>query len=129
MNIIPRLYSSESNSMHCPRRIERYIQLNVSSVVSSSIHQDKVALDDLNGALEIARDIDKKHGLCTEPSQKAWGVVDDIYQKIQAFRDDGKHASNNVPSKSPRQNTRRKVVFTSRTIPSEREIKGRRYFF
>ena len=41
---------------------------------------------ELSKAIEVARDMDKKHGLCTEPSQKAWNVVDEIYNRMQLFQ-------------------------------------------
>mmetsp|Transcript_20575 Transcript_20575/g.42916 ORF Transcript_20575/g.42916 Transcript_20575/m.42916 type:complete len:171 (+) Transcript_20575:143-655(+) len=118
-----------SNFLHHSRRypFNRYSQLNFSS---SLHHQDSGTLDELNKALEFARDMDKKHGLCTEPSQKAWSVVDGIYQKIYALRDDDvEHASSNARGQSRIQNARRKVVVTNRTVPSARELRGRRYFF
>lgn len=58
---------------------------------SSSSARDFVVGWDLERALEYARDMDKKHGLCTEPSQSAWKVVDEIYERI---RDGGDDASN-----------------------------------
>jgi len=130
-NPIPCIVSKRggSNSLHRSPNypFNRYSQLKVSS---SLHHQDPGTLDELNKALEFARDMDKKHGLCTEPSQKAWGVVDGIYQKIYALRDDDvDHASSNARGQSPIQNARRKVVVTNRTVPSARELRGRRYFF
>lgn len=72
--------------------------------LKSSIHADQVTSKmtfdfpalksiefELKSALEKARDIDKKYGLCTEPSQQAWSVVDSIYEvytKMQTFQGD-----------------------------------------
>lgn len=57
---------------------------------SSILTHHKVALEnDLAVALEAARKMDRNHGLCTPPSQDAWTIVDDIYQKIQSFQDGG----------------------------------------
>jgi hypothetical protein len=39
----------------------------------------------LKSALEKARDIDKRYGLCTEPSQQAWLEVDSLYAKMQTY--------------------------------------------
>lgn len=90
---------------------------------------------ELNRALDFARDMDKKYGLCTRPSQEAWDYVDDIYQKIQAYKDGSSSSSNEHhtstaqgPQSSPGRNKMR-VLMGSRNGPSEREMKGRRYFF
>ena len=40
----------------------------------------------LQVALQAARDADRRHGLCTEPSIKAWQVVDDIYSSSIASK-------------------------------------------
>lgn len=87
--------------------------------------------NELRGALEFARDMDKKHGLCTEPSQKAWDAVDEIYRKIEAFREIGDQVvSNNARMQSTSgQNASRKVMMASRTLPGDGELKGTRYFF
>jgi len=131
-NPIPGYYlKSGADSFHHSHPIKRNTRPNV----SSSLHPGPGTLfstqdveRELHGALEFARDMDRKHGLCTGPSQKAWNVVDEIYQTIQTLRDGGEH-SNVVQRQSPRQSARRKVVFISRTVPIERETKGRRYFF
>ena len=71
---------------------------------------------DLERALEYARDVDKKHGLCSGPSQSAWKVVDEIYERrIRDFDDASK--------------TRRREVEPEhgRTAPGVREIKQRQY--
>ena len=70
---------------------------------------------DLERALEYARDVDKKHGLCSEPSQSAWKVVDEIYERIRVCDDASK--------------TRRREVEPEhgRTAPGVREIKQRQY--
>ena len=89
---------------------------------------------ELNRALDFARDMDKKYGLCTSPSQEAWAYVDEIYQKIQSYRDESSsssiehHSTAQGPQSSPRGNKER-VLMGSRNGPSEREMKGRRYFF
>ena len=40
---------------------------------------------ELESALEYARDMDKKYGLCTEPSRRAWKVVDEMYERMHAM--------------------------------------------
>lgn len=37
-------------------------------------------------ALDVARDADRIHGLCTPESARAWQVVDDIYSRSDASR-------------------------------------------
>jgi hypothetical protein len=72
---------------------------------------------ELKNALEVARDVDKKYGLCTMPSQQAWSVVDTLYAKMQMFQcsdvDEASHAS------------------SSKTEMAEnnRDVKERNYFF
>ena len=88
---------------------------------------------ELNRALDFARDMDKKYGLCTSPSQEAWAYVDEIYQKIQAYKDGSCSNEHHAPTaqgpqSSPGRN-RKRVLMGSRNGPSEREMKGRRYFF
>jgi hypothetical protein len=55
--------------------------------ISSSMQFDfpsfKSIEAELKSALEKARDIDKRYGLCTEPSQQAWNLVDSLYAKMQ----------------------------------------------
>jgi hypothetical protein len=50
----------------------------------SSSTRDLVETE-LERALEYARDVDKKYGLCTEPSQSAWKVVDEVYERIHSM--------------------------------------------
>jgi hypothetical protein len=57
---------------------------------SHSIGDIVVEECDLERALEYARDVDKKHGLCSEPSQSAWKVVDEIYERVRCFDDASK---------------------------------------
>mmetsp|Transcript_1902 Transcript_1902/g.4120 ORF Transcript_1902/g.4120 Transcript_1902/m.4120 type:complete len:161 (+) Transcript_1902:202-684(+) len=128
MNSIPGFYS-KSGANPILRPVKSNVRLNVASSLppehgSYSLTQD-VELE-MKGALEIARDMTRIHGLCAEPSRNAWAAVDEIYLKIQVLRDGGEHASIIRPQ-SPR--PRRKVMFSSRITPSKREIKGRRYFF
>ena len=51
---------------------------------SSSSTPDLVEYE-LERALEYARDVDKKYGLCTEQSQSAWKVVDEAYERIHSM--------------------------------------------
>eukprot|EP00579_Thalassiosira_antarctica_P017095 CAMPEP_0201946520 /NCGR_PEP_ID=MMETSP0903-20130614/54461_1 /ASSEMBLY_ACC=CAM_ASM_000552 /TAXON_ID=420261 /ORGANISM="Thalassiosira antarctica, Strain CCMP982" /LENGTH=276 /DNA_ID=CAMNT_0048489621 /DNA_START=257 /DNA_END=1089 /DNA_ORIENTATION=- len=103
-NPIPGYYlKSGADSFHHSHPIKRNTRPNV----SSSLHPGPGTLfstqdveRELHGALEFARDMDRKHGLCTGPSQKAWNVVDEIYQTIQTLRDGGEH-SNVVQRQSP----------------------------
>jgi hypothetical protein len=48
---------------------------------------------EFKSALDKARDIDKRYGLCTEPSQQAWSVVDSLYAKMQMFQGDDTNAA------------------------------------
>lgn len=48
---------------------------------------------DLKSALEKARDADKRYGLCTEPSQQAWSVVDNLYAKMQMFQNQNERSA------------------------------------
>ena len=41
---------------------------------------------EFTSALEKAREMDKRYGLCTEPSQQAWSAVDSLYAKLQTFQ-------------------------------------------
>eukprot|EP00956_Cyclotella_meneghiniana_P013197 scaffold18875_cov22-Cyclotella_meneghiniana.AAC.4 len=43
---------------------------------------------ELKCAIERARDTDKRYGLCTEPSQQAWSLVDSLYEKMQLLQDE-----------------------------------------
>ena len=43
---------------------------------------------ELKCAIERARDTDKRYGLCTEPSQQAWSLVDSLYEKMQMLQDE-----------------------------------------
>lgn len=84
---------------------------------------------ELKRALEFARDMDKKHGLCTEPSQSAWAAVDLIYHRQkQSVKRLGGDEPNITEPQSPR-NARRKVVSKGRSMLDERDMKGRKYFF
>jgi hypothetical protein len=86
---------------------------------SHSTRDDVVAEEeecDLERALEYARDVDKKHGLCSGPSQSAWKVVDEIYERRIRDCDDA--------SKTRRREVEQKH---RRTAPGGREIKDRQY--
>ena len=84
-------------------------------------------------ALEHAKLIDKKYGLCTQPSLEAWNVVDEVFKKIQLPCQHTETDDNDVqPRRRPiMQNTRRKkvVMSSSGTMPRKDIIKERRYFF
>ena len=75
-----------------------------------SLTQESIERE-LDRALEFARLMDKQNGLCTEPSRKAWEVVDSIYERMQAIRTE--HAMQPFTSnqeQSPRQKLRRKQI-------------------
>ena len=81
-------------------------------------------------ALEYAKLMDKKYGLCTQPSLEAWNVVDEVFKKIQCQQDTEADGCD-VQRRPSMQNTRRKkvVLSSSGTMPGRDVIKGRRYFF
>jgi hypothetical protein len=101
-----------------------------STVMKSSINADhsmtsRIQFDfptfqsiqaELKNALDNAREVDKKHGLCTEPSKQAWSVVDSLYAKMQMFQGPD---NNTVPSSSSTKNEE----------PINSDAKGRKYFF
>ncbi|KAL3784864.1 hypothetical protein HJC23_012467 [Cyclotella cryptica] len=64
--------------------------INADNSSCSTMHFDFPTLksieSELKSALEVARDVDKKYGLCTSPSQQAWSVVDTLYAKMQMFQ-------------------------------------------
>ena len=70
---------------------------------------------DLERALEYARDVDKKHGLCSGPSQSAWKVVDEIYERTRDCDDTSKMRRREVEPEH------------GRTAPGGREIKDRQF--
>ena len=69
---------------------------------------------ELKSALEKARDIDKRYGLCTEPSQQAWSVVDSLYAKMQTFQSE-KHEVSATSSKME--------------VKPNNSIEGKNYYF
>lgn len=84
---------------------------------------------ELNQALVLARDVDKQHGLCTGPSQKAWDVVDELYHQIQSLSDTGSGATLATQA-SPGQSTKRRMgLCTSKVVTSDEDMEGMRYFF
>ena len=60
--------------------------INNNSRVQFDFPTIKSIESELKIALELARDVDKKYGLCTLPSQQAWSVVDTLYAKMQTFQ-------------------------------------------
>ncbi len=142
-NSIPKAaFSSKSgsgtNPIHRTQPVKSNVRLNVSSSLSPeecTFFSIQEVERELQAALECARDMDKKHGLCTEPSQNAWASVDALYRHLQLVGDEdttSTAASNivQIQPPSPRMNTRRKVVMSGKSVSTEiKEMKGRRYFF
>jgi len=81
--IASKSFSLTMRNMNNNNRLN-FFRLNVASLSSDSSKSARES--DLNRALEFARLMDKQHGLCTEPSRKAWCIVDAIYENMQAFR-------------------------------------------
>ena len=100
------------------------------AAVSSSPSSDSVQQSEMTRALEYAKLMDKKYGLCTQPSLEAWNVVDEVFKKIQCQQDTEADGCD-VQRRPSMQNTRRKkvVLSSSGTMPGRDVIKGRRYFF
>jgi len=93
---------------------------------------DSVQQYEMTRALEYAKLMDKKYGLCTQPSLEAWNVVDEVFKKIQCQQDTEADGCDIQRRRRPgMQNTRRKkvVMSSSGTIPGRDAMKGRRYFF
>mmetsp|Transcript_9004 Transcript_9004/g.21932 ORF Transcript_9004/g.21932 Transcript_9004/m.21932 type:complete len:167 (+) Transcript_9004:867-1367(+) len=115
-----------------------HVRLNISSSLPTC-DQTFLARDvverELKEALEFARDIDRKHGLCTEPSKCAWALVDELHQTIENSRvgESGSELSTIQQARSPieiaGQGTRRKISLGKRAVTSERKVNGKRYFF
>ena len=55
---------------------------------STAIQDQSITEDDIErqieAALTNARDMDRKFGLCTQPSIRAWQIVDELYMKSAA---------------------------------------------
>lgn len=86
----------------------------MSSKMSFDFPAFKSIESELKSALEKARDIDKRYGLCTEPSQQAWSVVDSLYAKMQAFQSE-KHEVSATSSKME--------------VKPNNSIEGKNYYF
>ena len=106
--------------------------------VSASLPQDQGSLfsvrdveRELKGALDFARDMDKRYGLCTEPSQEAWSHVDEVYRMMQDLR--AVSESSSVSGEQQRHASRRAVEgrrdVATRGVSIEGDAKGVRYFF
>ena len=86
---------------------------------------------EMQKALEFAREMDKKHGLCTEPSQQAWNVVDEIYRKMQPFQKENAPDQSKKVSMQPAKRNARRLTYDA-NVPKgieNTDMKGRKYFF
>ena len=110
-----------------------YTRLNVSSTLyQAGVSSAQGIESEMNKAMEAARDIDKKYGICTEPSNAAWAAVDEIFAKMQAIQNIGDRVSRNNPVQNDNEppNGRRRTLPTGRTTPADRESKEKvMYFF
>ena len=129
------MHYSKTGSMLRPHPAKSHVRLNVSSSVPPPNQSFFSAQDierELKGALEFARDMDKKYGLCTEPSKHAWALVDELYQTIEALQvqESDDHSSSNLSeTQNTRENARKTVLSRSYSLPNERELNGTKYFF
>ena len=109
MSAIPVFLASIniSSSFQARRTITRSISCQ-RTLLKSSINADQITSrvnfdlsgiksieSELKSALEKARDIDKRYGLCTGPSEEAWSVVDDLYAKMQMFQSQSERSTSN----------------------------------
>lgn len=73
-------------------RIQLRSSINADQINTSNTKFDFPTMNsieyELKCAIERARDTDKRYGLCTEPSQQAWSLVDSLYEKMQLFQDE-----------------------------------------
>ncbi|KAL9191129.1 hypothetical protein ACHAXT_000835 [Thalassiosira profunda] len=111
-----------------------HVQSRVRLHVSASLPQDQESLfsvrdveRELKGALDFARDMDKRYGLCTKPSQEAWSHVDEVYRMMQDLRVDG--ASSEQQRHASRRTVERRREPSTSGVSIEGDVKGVRYFF
>ncbi|KAL9186530.1 hypothetical protein ACHAXT_005768 [Thalassiosira profunda] len=83
---------------------------------------------ELNTALHYAREVDKRHGLCSEPSQRAWSHVDDIYRRMEHSQKGSEHSSarSQMDQHMPRRNSGRKAPRPANRITM---TAGSRYYY
>ncbi|KAL3766590.1 hypothetical protein ACHAWO_008264 [Cyclotella atomus] len=92
-----------SSSFHARHATRSFSRTTLKSSISHDQMNSKMGFDfpsikdsiesEFKSALDKARDIDKRYGLCTEPSQQAWSVVDSLYAKMQMFQGDDTNAA------------------------------------
>lgn len=107
-------------------RLDAVAALATDNITNASV---KVVEQELNRALEAARAADKQHGLCTPVSQKAWTVVDELYNKVQMVQTTHCERTIKVVVKSSK--TQRKPTSNGRRNRPQPmgEMVGRKYFF
>ncbi|KAL3788078.1 hypothetical protein HJC23_008140 [Cyclotella cryptica] len=55
-------------------------------IASMDFHSDDDIERQMEAALTTAREMDRRYGLCTEPSTRAWKKVDELYMMSAASR-------------------------------------------
>eukprot|EP00569_Conticribra_weissflogii_P005210 CAMPEP_0171349476 /NCGR_PEP_ID=MMETSP0878-20121228/33803_1 /TAXON_ID=67004 /ORGANISM="Thalassiosira weissflogii, Strain CCMP1336" /LENGTH=182 /DNA_ID=CAMNT_0011854141 /DNA_START=463 /DNA_END=1011 /DNA_ORIENTATION=+ len=132
-------YSSDRNSPTEVKSTSLFASASPSNTPTSIPLYSSVE-DELQSALEHAQEMDKKHGLCTEPSQRAWEAVDEIYHKMQAMQTiespEKKRKSVRVRIQNSSGKRMRKVATKPKGVGAGRAVvmgvdkmKGRQYYF
>ncbi|KAL7465740.1 hypothetical protein ACHAXS_006060 [Conticribra weissflogii] len=131
--------SSNRNSETQGKPTSLLASASPSNTTTSIPHYSSIE-DELQSALDHARAMDKKHGLCTEPSQRAWEAVDDIYHKMQSMQmvesHDKKKTSIKVRIQASSGKKMRKVATRPEGVGAGKavvmgvdQLKGRQYYF